>query len=140
MFCFVLFCFVEVEVEVEEAASPRLHRRAKQGLEPEFRKRFGALPQSVPHLRKRSRASSPATATGLACYRTCAAPASVEFISAELTTESYQRKAMGLDGERKVAQLVHDGRGLRGLTRKIIQGALHTTSPQFTDMRVDHGR
>ena len=47
---------------------------------------------------------------------------------------------MGLDGERKVAQLVHDGRGLRGLTRKIIQGALHTTSPQFTDMRVDHGR
>ena len=41
-----------VEVEVEEAASPRLHRKAKQGLEPEFRKRFGALKPEVPPIRE----------------------------------------------------------------------------------------
>ena len=54
------------------AAPNPIHKKAKQGLVPEFRKRFGALPQSVPRLRKRSRASSPTTATGLACYRTLA--------------------------------------------------------------------
>jgi hypothetical protein len=58
---------VEVEVEVEEAASSPLAQKAKQGLVPEFRKRFGALPRSAPHPQTRSRALSPATATGLAC-------------------------------------------------------------------------
>jgi hypothetical protein len=34
---------VEVEVEVEETSSPSLSQKAKLGLEPRFRNRFGAL-------------------------------------------------------------------------------------------------
>ena len=44
----LVLVLVEVEVEVEVEASSPLAQKAKQGLEPEFRKRFGALPRSVP--------------------------------------------------------------------------------------------
>jgi hypothetical protein len=40
---------VEVEVEVEEATMTARTKKAKQGLEPEFRKRFGVLPNLGPH-------------------------------------------------------------------------------------------
>ncbi len=70
---------------------PRSQKKAKQGLVPEFRNRFGALPRSAPTPKRGPgpRARRPqqvwrATEPGPAL-------ASVEFISAEHTTESYQK-------------------------------------------------
>ena len=75
------------------AAPNPIHKKAKQGLVPEFRKRFRALPQSVP---TRARGPGPRARRPQQVWRaTEPGPtlASVEFISAEHTTESYQSRS-----------------------------------------------
>ena len=52
--------------DIDFIAPNPAHKKAKQGLEPKFRNRFGALTQRESNLQKRSRALSPMTATGLA--------------------------------------------------------------------------
>ena len=82
---------VEVEVEVEEATMTARTKKAKQGLEPGFRKRFGALPRRA--LTRESGPGPRARRPQQAWRATEPGPAlaSVEFILAERTTESYQK-------------------------------------------------
>ena len=77
-------------VEVEEAASPSLAQKAKLGLVPRFRNSFGALnPKGVSTYK---RGQGPRARRPQQVWRATEpspALASVEFISAERTTESY---------------------------------------------------